>query len=98
MADPARKTQPALGPAPGSGPSAPTPSPQLRPRALRDVEFGPPAPNEPRRLQERIAAAFSARETTALEKMLMRLIILAATCVVGLSVAGQAGVLAPLVH
>ena len=94
MANPARKPQPARV----AAPSAPAQTPQLRPRALRDAEFGPPAPNEPRRLQGRIATAFTARETTALEKTLMRLIIIAATCVVGLSAAGQAGVLVGLFH
>ena len=104
MADPARKPQldprsahqPGHQPEPSrsAAPATDAPRPQLRPRALKSpdvVHF-----NEPRRLQERIAAAFSARENTALEKTLMRLIIAAAACLVGLSIAGQGGVLSGL--
>ncbi len=88
MAAPARKPSPLAEAAP--------PRPQLRPRALREAEGQAPQANEPRRLQERVAAAFTARETTALEKTLMRLIIVAATCLVVLSAAGQGGMLSGL--
>lgn len=104
MADPARKPQldprsahqPGRQPEPSrsAAPVTDTPRPQLRPRAPRSADAA--HPNEPRRLQERIAAAFTARENTPLEKTLMRLIIAAAACLVGLSVAGQGGVLSGL--
>ena len=92
MAEPARKPQIVRQPAS----PASTPTPQLRPRALRAAPAEAPSPNEPRRLQRRIAAAFTGRVTTPLEKALMQAIIVAATCLVVLSAVGQGGVLAGL--
>ena len=76
MAEPARKPR-------TSEPHEAT-APRLRPREVRlaRVETDDAHPSEAHRLQDRVKAAFAAPAGGKLEALLMKLIIVAATCLV----------------
>ena len=89
MADPARK------PAPEADAASAPQSPRLR--HLREAEpRDPPHAGGARGLQTRLAHAFTRRTNTALETLLMRLIIIAATCCILADAAGEGGPIARL--
>jgi hypothetical protein len=97
MSAPVRKPRPEV-------PPPPAPTPRLRPRHVREAEAAPlsgdalgvaSGPGEVRRLQDRIARAFTSPQPGSLERTLMKLIILAATCLfLRTAIAGLAGLAA----
>ena len=76
------KRAPEAEPLPGETPGgAPAEIPRLRPRPARADDAASGGASEVRRLQDRVADAFSPRPPARLERLLIKLLIVAATCV-----------------